>query len=152
MNGMEAYDYNGPAALLLTVREKVNILENEMRKHPQVDLKIKHHFSYGIYGREMFVPKGIMLTGKIHKTEQMNIILAGDLSVLIDDKIVRVIAPYTWVAPAGTKRIMYANEDTRYIVIHGTHERDLEKIEEQFIAQSEKEYLEYCGQMKLIGE
>ncbi len=146
---MISYDYNGHA---LTAREKVNILEAEMRKQPQVEIKIKHHFSYGIYGREMFVPKGVILTGKIHKTEQMSIILKGDMSVLIDDKMTRVKTGDTWVSPAGTKRIMRANKDSRYIVIHGTHERDLEKIEDFFIAQTEQEYLEYCGQMKLIGE
>ncbi len=147
MNGL----LDHPIKFALTAREKVNILEAEMRKQPQVEIKIKHHFSYGIYGREMFVPKGVILTGKIHKTEQMSIILQGDLSVLIDDKIVKVKTGDMWVAPAGTKRIMHANEDTRYVVIHGTHERDLEKIEERFIAQNEQEYIEYCGQMKLLG-
>ena len=132
------------------IRDKVNLLEAEMKKQPQIELEVKHHFSYGIYGREMFIPKGVILTGKIHKREQLNIIYKGDLSVLIDDEMKRVQGPYTFVAPAGAKRIMYAHEDTHYIVIHGTHERDLEKIEEFFIAQSEQEYLEYCGQMDLL--
>ena len=144
---LTAYDYNGHA---LTAREKVNILEAEMRKQPQVELEVKHHFSYGIYARELFIPKGVMLTGKIHKTEQLNILTKGDISVLVDDEMVRVRAPFTIVSKAGTKRIAIAHEDSIWITIHGTHERDLEKIEEFFIAQNEQEYLEYCGQMQLL--
>ncbi len=151
MNEMTAFDYNGPAALLLTVREKVNIFENEMRKQRQIDLEVKHHFSYGIYARELFIPKGVMLTGKIHKYEQLNILVKGDISVLIDDKIVRIKAPFTIVSKAGTKRIAIAHDNCIWITIHGTHETNLDKIEEYFIAQNEKEYLEFCGQMKLIG-
>ncbi len=129
MNEMTAFDYNGPAALLLTVREKVNIFENEMRKQRQIDLEVKHHFSYGIYARELFIPKGVMLTGKI----------------------VRIKAPFTIISKAGTKRIAIAHDNCIWITIHGTHETNLDKIEEYFIAQNEKEYLEFCGQMKLIG-
>ncbi len=152
MSEMTAFDYNGPASLLLTVREKVNILENEMRKQPQIDLEVKHHFSYGIYARELFIPKGVMLTGKIHKYEQLNVLAKGDISVLVDDRIVRIKAPFTIVSKAGTKRIAIAHSDCIWITIHGTNETNLDKIEEYFIAQNEKEYLEFCGQMKLIDE
>ena len=32
--------------------------EAEMKKQPQIELEVKHYFSYGIYGREMLIPKG----------------------------------------------------------------------------------------------
>lgn len=144
---LQSYDYNGHA---LTSRDRVNLLEAEMKKQPQIELEVKHHFSYGIYARELFIPKGVMLTGKIHKYEQFNILAKGEISVLVGNEIKRVKAPFTIVSEAGTKRIAIAHEDCIWITIHGTHERDLDKIEEYFIAQNEKEYLEFCGQMDLL--
>jgi len=73
----------------------------------------------------------------------------GDLSVLTEEGIQRVQAPFTIVSPAGTKRIAYAHEDTVWTTIHGTHETDLDKIESDLIAQNDQEYEEFC---KLTGE
>ena len=75
------------------VREKVMYLESEMKKMPQIEIAIKHYFSEGVYAREMFVPKGVMLTGKIHKYEQLNILSKGEVSVLVDNDVIRVKAP-----------------------------------------------------------
>lgn len=92
-----------------------------------------------------------MLTGKIHKYPQLNILLKGEMSVLVGDEVKRISAPFTVVSEAGTKRIALAHTDCIWLTIHGTHETDLEVIENFFIAQSEQEYLEYCGQLKLLG-
>ena len=56
---------------------------------------------------------------------------------------------YTLVAKAGSKRVFLAHEDSIWTVIHGTHETDLDKIEAHFIAETEQEYLEFCGQKSL---
>lgn len=118
-----------------------------MRKMPPVECPVTHHFSQGVYARELFIPKGTVLTGKIHKYHQLNIMSKGDLSVLTDEGIKRVQAPFTIVSPPGTKRIAYAHEDTVWTTIHGTDETDLDKIEAHFIAQSEQEFLEFCGKL-----
>jgi hypothetical protein len=130
----------------LPTRDKVNALENLMKKADQVELKVEHIFSEGVYARKLFIPKGVMLTGKIHKYSQLNILLEGDISVLVGDEVKRIQPPFMVVSPPGTKRIAYAHEDTIWLTIHGTHETNLEIIEEKFIAQSEQEYLDFCGQ------
>lgn len=135
----------------LTTREKVNALEDLMRQQKQIELEVKHYFAYGTYTRELFIPKGVMLTGKIHKYSQFNILVKGEMSVLINHRVQRIAAPFYIVSKAGTKRIAIAHEDCIWLTIHGTHETDLDKIEEYFIAQTEQEYLEFCGQMKWLG-
>src|ERR1700691_5873544 len=75
-----------------TVRERVNAIEAEMRKEPQLSLPLVHHFSHGLYARELHIPKDALITGKIHKFAQLNILLKGDLSVLIGDQVCRVKA------------------------------------------------------------
>lgn len=133
----------------VSMRDKVRAIEAEMLRMPQVEMPVTHHFAnkgtaLGTYARELFIPKGTVLTGKIHKFEQINIMSKGDISVLTEDGIRRVQAPFTIVSPAGTKRIAYAHEDTVWTTIHSTAETDLEKIETQFIAQNDAEYLEHC--------
>lgn len=129
-----------------TMRDKVHFLEAEMLKREQLELPVKHHFSQGVYARELFIPKGTLLTGKIHKYTQLNIMSQGDMSVLTEQGVVRVQAPFTIVSPPGTKRIAFAHEDTVWTTIHGTDETDLEKIEQHYIAQSDADYAAFLEQ------
>ena len=134
----------------LTIRDKLNALEAEMRLEPQLNLTTQHFFSPGIYTRILHIPKGCLLTGKIHKEPILNIMIAGEISVLLGNEIQRIKAPYICVSPAGSKKIGYAHEDTIWMGCHGTDEQDVKKIEEYFIAQTEQEYLEFCEQMRLL--
>lgn len=124
--------YNDP----MLIRDKINHLESEMMKAPQLEIKTTHYFSNGIYAREIFIPKGTLLTGKIHKTEHLNICSQGDISVLTEDGIKRIKAPFTMSCRPGTKRVGYAHEDTVWTTIHGTHETDLKMLESELIAKS----------------
>jgi len=128
------------AAESLSLRDKVNAIEAEMRKLPALDLPLKHHFSPGVYARELFIPKGTLLTGKVHKYPQLNIMSQGDMSVLTEDGIVRVKAPFTVVSPAGTKRIAYAHEDTVWTTILATDETDIAKLEALFVVDTDEDY------------
>lgn len=143
-----------------SARGKVNFIQSLMNEMPladmsnnyqgRIELEIKDYFAHNMYAREMYVPKGILLVGKIHKYEHISIISKGDISILIDDKITRVQAPFTFVAPPGTKRIAYSHEDTIWTVMHSTIEKDVDQIENYFIAQDEKEYLEFLQNEKLL--
>lgn len=131
------------------MRAKVNRAEAVMLQMPQVELPVKHHFSQGVYARELFIPKDTVLTGKLHKYPQLNILMSGELSVLTEDGVKRVKPPFLVVSPAGTKRIAYAHEDSIWLTVHGTEENDLEKIEQHFIAQNDAEYLEHCKALQI---
>lgn len=125
------------------LRAQVYQAEEVMKTLPQVEMPVTHHFAEGVYGRELFIPKDTILTGKIHKYSQLNILSKGEMSVLTEEGVKRVKAPFHIVSPPGTKRIAYAHEDCVWTTVHGTSERDVEKIEEHFIAQSEAEYLQF---------
>lgn len=117
------------------LRAQIAIVEDVVKSYPQLDVPIVHHFSKSVYAREMRLQKGALIVGKIHRYENLNIISQGEVSfVSIDGGELRVRAPYTWVASAGTKRVIYAHEDTIWTTVHGTDETDLEKIEAIFIA------------------
>lgn len=131
------------------MRAKVNAVEAHLRALPQTEIPVKHYYSKGVYAREIFIPAETIITGKIHKYQNLNIMSKGDISVLTDEGVIRVQAPFTIVSPPGTKRIAYTHTDTVWTTIHGTDEIDVDKIELEFIAQSDDEYLSFCKQLEL---
>lgn len=122
------------------LREKLAKLEAVLFVGSPIDLPVKHHFSRGVYARELFIPKGTVLVGKIHKFSQINMVLKGDISVLTEDGVKRVKAGETIVSPSGVKRAGYAHEDTIWTTVHGTNETDLERLEDELIAASFEDY------------
>lgn len=118
---------------------------------PQVELQAVHHFAPGLYARELRIPKGTVLTGAIHKFANLNIMSAGDMTVLTEGGPVRVKAPFTVVSPAGTKRVAYAHEDTVWTTVFASEETDPEKIVDHFTTSSEQEFLAHREQM-LLGK
>ena len=51
----------------LKVIDDIFNLENAMMSMEQLPLDVTHYFSKGVYARQMFIPKGTVLTGKMHK-------------------------------------------------------------------------------------
>lgn len=129
-------------------------LEGAIRRElPLIDGEVAHHHSHGVYGRELRVPAGSVVVGHIHKFTNMNVLLEGEMTVVTEAGPQRVGPGFLVVSPPGTKRAAYAHTDCRWLTIHGTHETDVEKIEQQFIVHTETEYLAFCDQLKqLEGE
>jgi hypothetical protein len=96
----------------------------------------KHHFSEGVYAREIKVPADNIIVGKIHKHTNLNILSQGEILIASIDGVQKFTAPATIVSSPGVKRVGYALTDCVWTTIHGTHETDLEKIEDEFIAKS----------------
>ena len=117
-----------------TLRDKINRLEETISGLEQVEFAVTHHFADGIYAREIFIPAGSVLTGKIHKTEHLNIISQGKISVVTESGKKTVTAPCTMVSPPGTKRAGFALEDTVWTTIHASKETDLALLEQELIA------------------
>lgn len=103
---------------------------------PDADCPVKHIFAPGAYAREIFLPKGAVVIGKIHKHAHLNFITKGHVRVVTEAGPVEMMAPYTFVSEVGTKRVVYAVEDTTWTTVHVTNETDLEKIEDYVIAKS----------------
>lgn len=123
--------------------DKIFAFEKLSRQHQQVELKTIHHFSKGVYAREVHIPAGVILTGHIHKFENLNILSEGIIEVLTEKGMERVEAPFTIVSPAGTKRVARAITNCVWTTVHGTEETNLDIIEKTFIVKSEDEWLEF---------
>lgn len=144
---------SAPAATCLD-RARVFDLERAIaRDLAPVEMPVIDHFSHGVYARELSIPAGTVLTGKIHKFENLNVLLEGELLVLTDQGVQHVKAGEVIVSPPGTKRAAYALTNTRWLTVHGTHQTDVDVIEAEFIAQDEADFLSFCAdQLKLEGK
>ena len=85
------------------------------------------------------MPANCLITGKIHLTEHLNILSQGRVSVSNKGESVTMEAPYTFVSPVGTKRAIYAHEDSTWTTIHATDLTDPDEIEDEIIAESFQE-------------
>lgn len=124
-----AYLEDGP-----TWREKIATLVQGFSELPQIECPLKHYFAPGVYVREIFMPAGAVVIGKIHKTEHFNIIQRGCVSLISENGEREVLrGPTTFVSGAGVQKVLYIHEDTVWSTVHVTDERDLEKLEAQLI-------------------
>lgn len=138
------------------MRSKIFALENELLKQPQLEIETTHHFAPGIYMRQVRIPADGLVTGAIHKTEHLNILAQGELSVWTDDGMKRLTAPTVIKSSPGTKRVGYAHTEVVWITVHPnvTDERDVEKIRLDLTTNSFAEFLEYieAERQKLLGQ
>ena len=98
-----------------------------------IDVPVEHHFAPGVYMRQMNAKAGTVVVSKMHRTEHMNILLSGSLTVATENGIELLKAPVVLKSMPGTKRIGYFHEDSTWITVHPTNETDLNLIEQQVI-------------------
>jgi len=110
------------------LRKKIDDLQRDLGEYPQTEIAVTNTFSGGVYAREIFIPKGTTVIGKVHLTEHLNICLKGDLTFLTVDGPKRIKGPMMFSAPAGTKKLAYANEDSIWVNVHPALCDDPEQI------------------------
>jgi|TARA_R110000787_G_scaffold41377_1_gene102314 hypothetical protein len=112
----------------------------------QTELPLKHSFAPGVYAREMEIPAGTLLIGKIHKHRHHNFLMKGSIIVLTETNGVELLqAPLMIVSEEGTQRIGYAVTDTIWTTIHENKDNseDLDVIEQRTVVKTKTKYLEY---------
>ncbi len=114
--------------------KKLDRIDSIIASKPQIELKLHHIFTNGLYTRECFIPKGTICTTKIHRCEHPFVISMGLASVWTKDTGWRLVgAPFTGITRPGTRRLIVAHEDTLWSTFHVTNETDLVEIEKKLI-------------------
>jgi len=101
-----------------------------------VNQGLQHTFHDGNYAREMLLPKGMLIVGKVHKHAHINIVSRGLCIVWTTEgrkEIDATIRPLTFISEPGTKRVVFALEDTYWTTLHMTNHTDLAEIEKDII-------------------
>lgn len=133
-------------------KDKIFEAERRMRERgTPVEIPVNNYFGGGVYAREIVIPAETILTGQIHKKENLNLLSSGVIHVSTENGVQRLVGPTWIVSPPGTKRIAYTETEVRWVTFHATEERDLEKIEQLFIAKTEAEFVAYVEEQKRLG-
>lgn len=141
----------------LKIRQQIQSLEDTLKKTEGAFIgdselcPLKHSFCDNMYVREIFIPKGVVLTGKVHKHSHPNFLLKGTVCVITEGGGSEILTgPLSIISPAGTKRALFAQTDLVWVTVHEnpTNTQDLKKIEEFVIAE---DYFEYENHKKIQG-
>ena len=125
-----------------SVRDKIEALESEWAKLPQVSIPVVHRYSGGIYAREIIIPAGTLLTGRIYKGDHFDVMVYGDVTVSSDEGKKRLTGFNIFKGNCGKKRAGYAHADTKWLTFCSVEEMD------------EDDYLEAltCGSFSELTE
>lgn len=121
-------------------RQKIMDLQNAMGAGisdgslQEIEFPITHYFAPGLYIREMFIPAGSAVVGKIHKHAHFNDISKGRVRVFTEFGFDIYEAPCRFVSEAGTKRCVMAETDTVWTTFHPTDKTDPDEIVEDVTA------------------
>lgn len=100
----------------------------------------QHYQIKGVYARTMFVPAGMLVTGKIHNFESIGILAQGTMRITNGETSVLVSAPYISVDKPGIKRLGYAETDCTFISVHRTDAEEITDIEDELVSDTFEEF------------
>lgn len=135
-------------------RDSIMAVQQELAQLPQIDCPLKHHFAPGQYAREIVLPTGSLVIGKIHLHAHVNVISKGRVSVITEDGRKDLQAPCTFVSMPGTKRAVYTHEECVWTTIHCRPDdvTDIELLEGLTIAPSYENFELVEAARKLLPE
>lgn len=99
----------------------------------EIDLKIQHHFSDGIYAKQMELPKDHYAVSHKHTYDHLSILAAGVVLVEVDGIETTYTAPACLNIVAGAEHKITALEDSFWYCIHATTETDVAMIDNVLI-------------------
>ena len=111
---------------------------------------LKHTFADGIYIRQMDMQADSMVVGAIHNHLHVWFLLTGHLMVITEDTTEEFIAPCYVLATPGSKRVIYAMEDSIFVNIHKNpyNIKDIKKLEDDLVSLTFEDYEEYINKNK----
>jgi hypothetical protein len=102
---------------------------------------VKHTFAGGCYVREIYNPANELIITKIHKKEHPFFLMKGEMSILTEEGIQHIKAPYQGVTKPGTKRAIYTHEECIFITVHATENTTIEDVEDEVVCTTKYEDL-----------
>ena len=113
------------------LREEIYRMEGCLRQVPSEDVPVEHIFADGLYMRQIFLRKGLAITGRLHKQDDLQILIYGDLTIYTEGGMKRYVGHAAFRSKAGVKPFAVANEDTLWATVHHTHLTDLNEIDKE---------------------
>ncbi len=137
-------------------REMIYALEETLHAQPgsitaetqgELGMEPVHRFTNGIYTRELYIPPNRCVVGKRHAIEHIVMLTSGACMCATERGIEYMIAPMTFISPAGEKRVVmtYSDIGCTWVTIHRTDETDLDAVEKDVIISEPKREAVYAS-------
>lgn len=119
----------------ITTRDQIVQLQEAMLPIQCEQPEPTHFFAPGMYLRELTIPTGMLMVGKIHKHAHFLMVLKGRAEVISEFGRMIVEAGHISVSPPGVKRVVLALDEVQFVTVHAnpTDTEDLEIIEAEHI-------------------
>jgi len=111
---------------------------------------VKHTFAGGCYIREIYNPAHELIITKIHKKEHPFFLMKGEMSILTEEGIQNIKAPYQGVTKPGTKRAIYTHEECIFITVHATENTTIEDVEEEVVCTRYEDLPPGCDALEIL--
>ena len=98
-----------------------------------IDLGILHHFSSGVYIKQMHLPKDHYAETHEHEYPHFGLLGKGSVIGEMDSVACSYTAPCVIEIAAGVKHKITALEDVTWFCIHATDETDVDHIDQVLI-------------------
>ena len=102
-----------------------------INEHPEVE--ITHHFSSGVYAKEIKVPAGLRVDQHKHPFDHLSILASGKAVIDCDGTLTELQGPAAMTIVADVAHKIYAVTDIVWFCIHATNETDADKIDHTLI-------------------
>ena len=130
-------------------REEIAWIEQRVAREEQVHVPTIDRLADGLYIREIHIPKGMTLVGRIHLQGHVSIIVKGDITIITETGTERIVGPRILISPPGTKRVGIAHEDTIWTTVHASNETNLDTVVETLTVPDTKEFLCHSSPLPL---
>lgn len=106
---------------------------------------LTHDFADQLYIRRMDMVAGSVVVGAIHNHKHVWFLLTGKLSIYSNNKLEDYVAPCYVISEPGTKRLIYAHEQSIFVNVHKnpSNTKNIEELEKEIVSFNEEEFKNY---------
>lgn len=106
------------------------------------NVPVTHEFVDGVYIRKMTMPKGELVVGAIHNHLHIWFLMKGRVLISDSGEEIEHVAPCYTISEPGSKRLIYAVEDSIFVNIHKnpSNTKDMNELQEEIVSMTQEQY------------
>ena len=94
-----------------------------------IDTEIRHHFSSGVYAKEMRMPADYVLLHHRHKFDHLSLLASGSIELVVDGNRKVIHAPACLTISANVHHGVKTLTEVVWYCIHATDCRDVDAVD-----------------------
>ena len=94
-----------------------------------------HHFSDGVYAKQMTLPAGHVVGSHAHQYSHLSVLASGNVIVEVDGTPTEYFGPSCIEIKAGCEHKVFAKTDAVWFCIHATEATNADEVDAVLIAE-----------------